>query len=278
MNYQYREYHFEPGELKVAEPYKPKVNLHKIHHNKHIFALILTLHISYAITARKTAHMLRNIWGIKVSYQTVLNYCEVAAYYCHQFNSKNKGAIDNINAGDETYIKIKGIWNYIWFFISTTSKVITGYHLSNNRGVKPAIAVMTDTLRTAKKNQKIQLITDGNPSYQAGLHFINQNNKHLNAEIKNVIGLQNLDEVSKQNRPYKQIVERLNRTYNYHTQSQNGFGNSKGAMAKLVLFVTYYNFLRPHKSLGYRTPVELKELSGIVFIQNKWLKIISLAA
>lgn len=278
INYQYREYHYKPGELKVAEPHKPKVNLHKIHHNKHIFSLILTLHISYAITARKTSHMLKNVWGINASHQTILNYSEVAAFYCHQFNMKNKGSIDDINAGDETYIKIKGVWNYIWFFMSTTSKKISGYHLADNRGTQPAIAVMQETVRTAQKNQKMKFITDGNPAYQAGLHFINQKSKNLNIELKNVIGLQNLDDVSKKNRPYKQMIERLNRTYKYHTQSQNGFSNFKGAMTKLVLFVTYYNFIRPHSSLGYRPPVEIPELSGIQFIQHKWLKIISLAA
>ena len=74
INYQFREYHFQPYQLKVAQPLKPKVDLNHIHNDMNVFALILTLHISYAITTRKTAHMLRNIWGINVSYQTVLNY------------------------------------------------------------------------------------------------------------------------------------------------------------------------------------------------------------
>ena len=137
---------------------------------------------------------------------------------------------------------------------------------------------MVETVRTADKEQNITLVTDGNPSYQAGLHFVNANNDQLNLTLKNVIGLQNLDDESEEYRPYKQMVERLNRTYKYHIQSQNGFGSINGAVAKLVLFVTHYNFLRPHKSLGYRTPVALTELSGFDRIQNKWVKIIALAA
>ena len=137
-----------------------------------VFALILTLHISYAITARKTAHMLKNIWNICVSHQTVLNYVQTAAYYCHKFNQKHKGEIDDINAGDETYSKIKGVWHYIWFFICTTSKKICAYHLSDNRGAKPAITTMLEAVSTAKQHQDITLVTDGNPSYQAGLPFL----------------------------------------------------------------------------------------------------------
>lgn len=243
-----------------------------------IFALILTLHISYAITARKTAHMLKNIWHITLSYQTVLNYTEAAAYYCHKVNLKHKGDIDSINAGDETYIKVKGLWHYAWFFIGSLSRKIIAYHFSDNRGAKPAITTMLEALRTAKEEQNITFVTDGNPSYQAGLHFINAQEKTPQLTLKNVIGLQNLDDESEEYRPYKQMIERLNRTYKYHIQSQNGFGCINGAVAKLVLFVTHYNFLRPHKALNYKTPVELPELQGIHTIQGKWLKIISMAA
>lgn len=278
INYQYRDYHYSIGELEVEGSQKPKVDLLRIHNDMNVFALILTLHISYAITARKTAHMLRNIWGIRVSYQTVLNYAQTAAYYCHKFNLKHKGEIDDINAGDETYVKVKSVWHYVWLFICSTSKKICAYHFSDNRGAKPAITAMLEAVRTAKEDQNITLVTDGNPSYQAGLHFINSLQDELKLTLKKVIGLQNMDAESEEYRAYKQMIERLNRTYKYHVQSQNGFGSINGAVAKLVLFVTHYNFLRPHKSLGYKTPIELPELANIDSIQGKWAKIISLAA
>ena len=278
INYQFREYHYKPKDLKVAEPNKPRVNLGRIHNNINVLSLILTLHISYAITARKTAHMLRNIFNISVSYQTVLNYTQASAFYCHKFNQENKGDIDDINAGDETYIKVKGVWHYVWFFISSVSRKISAYHLSDNRGARPAITSMLETIRTAKEKQNITLVADGNPSYQAGLHFINSEKQNLNVTLRKVIGLQNLDQESEDYREYKQIVERLNRTYKYHTQSGNGFGDINGAISKLVLFVTHYNFIREHKALNYRTPIELPELQNLSNIQGKWTKIISLAA
>lgn len=278
INYQYRNYHYQISELKVAEPDKPKVDINRTHYDINIIALVLTLHISYAITARKTAHMLKNIWNISISYQTVLNYIQAVAYYCHKFNMKHKGDIDEINAGDETYIKVKGKWHYVWLFICSASKKICSYNFSDNRGAKPAITTMIEALRTAKEDQNITLVTDGNPSYQSGIHFINKNIDNLKVILKNVIGLQNEDDESEKYRPYKQIIERLNRTYKYHVQAQNGFACINGAIAKLVLFVTHYNFLRPHKTLNYRTPIELPELANFDLIQNKWVKIISLAA
>ena len=50
-----------------------------------------------------------------------------------------------------------------------------------------------------------------------------------------------------------------------------------GALALITLFVTHYNFLRPHMSLNYQTPVAFPELQGIATIQGKWTKILSLA-
>lgn len=278
INYQYRDYHYQVGELKVESPQKPKVSLQRIHNDISVFSLILTLHISYAITARKTAHMLKNIWGIAVSHQTVLNYVQTAAYYCHKFNQKHKGDIDDIIAGDETYSKVKGVWHYIWFFICSKTKKICSYHLSDNRGAKPAITALLEAVSTAKEDQDITAVVDGNPSYQAATHFVNSQQDKLKLELKKVIGLENLDDESEEFRPFKQMIERLNRTYKYHVQAQNGFASLNGAISKLVLFVTYYNFLRPHKTLKYKTPIHIPELDFIDNIQGKWSKIIALAA
>ena len=144
-------------------------------------------------------------------------------------------------------------------------------------GAKAAITAMLETVRSAKEKQNINLVTDGNPSYMAGIHFINKLKDDLKFTLKKVIGLQNLDEESEEYRPYKQMIERLNRTYKYHMQSQNGFANVTGAVAKLVLFVTHYNFLRPHIALDYNTPIQIPELKSIDSLPGKWLKIISLA-
>ncbi|MBS3920432.1 MAG: integrase core domain-containing protein [Deltaproteobacteria bacterium] len=79
-------------------------------------------------------------------------------------------------------------------------------------------------------------------------------------------------------RPYKQLIERLNRTFKHHVKPSHGFNSTNGALALITLFVTHYNFLRDHMSLDYKPPVTLPELEGIATIQGKWTKIVSLAA
>ena len=195
----------------------------------------------------------------------------------------NKGNIDDISAGDETYIKIKGKHHYVWFFVSSNKRKITAYHISDSRDTQPAMTAMIEAIRTAKQDQKITLITDGNPSYPAGLHFINNEHekyKNRNNKIKHikVIGLQNIDKDSQDNRKFKQIIERLNRTYKQNAKAAAGFNTLNGAISLTTLFVTHYNFLRPHMALGYQAPVPINDLNTCRTIQEKWLKIISLAA
>jgi hypothetical protein len=92
-----------------------------------------------------------------------------------------------------------------------------------------------------------------------------------------VIGLENRDAVSTEFRPFKQLIERLNRTYKYHVRPACGFATQNGAVALTTLFVTHYNFLRPHLALGYRVPVPLPELSSVTTLQGRWNKILELA-
>jgi putative transposase len=278
LRYQYREYHFQPSTIKHSAPDKPKINLDRIHHRSDILGLVLAFHISCAITARKTAFILRNVFNVPISYQTVLNYAESAAYHCHLFNLQRKGPIDPISSADETYIKIRGKHHFVFFFISTKSLKITAYHLADNREVLPATIAMTEAIRTAPPDQKLTFITDGNPSYAAAIHFLNALRDPLPPLTHHkVIGLQNLDEESTEFRLYKQIIERLNRTYKSHVRPTHGFNVRNGAMALTTLFVTHYNFLRPHMTLNYNVPIPLPELDSITTLQGKWMKILSMA-
>lgn len=279
LNYQYREYHFSPDELDHSSPIKPPVELDRIHNSENVLGLILTFYVSFAVPARKTAAILRDVFCVRVSHQTVLNYAAGAAWYCHRFNFRNKGAIDCISAGDETYIKVLGKYQYVFFFISSNNLKITAYHVADNRGTLPAVIAMKEAIRTAADGQEITLVSDGNPAYPAGIHFLNA--QDLDApEIKHkkVIGLQNLDAESEEFRALKQLIERLNRTFKYHVRPAAGFNSTNGAVALTTLFVTNYNFLRPHMSLDYKPPVQLPELKTISTIQGKWSRILSLAA
>lgn len=277
LSYQYREYHYQPRQLTPGGP--EEQTLTRAHNGPNVVGLVLAFYVSFALSARKTALVLRSVFGISISYQSVLNYAAAAAFYCHRFNLDHKGSIDEISAGDEAYIKVMGKQHYVFFFISSGNLKITAYEVADSRETLPAIIAMKEAIRTADPNQAVILVTDGNPSYPAGLHYLNeQRGKDASVAHKKVIGLQNLDSESEAYRPYKELIERLNRTFKHHMRPSHGFNSMNGAVALVSLFVTHYNFLRPHTSLKWQVPVPLKELEGISTIQGKWAKILSLAA
>jgi len=239
--------------------------------------LALTFHISLGISARKTAFILQNVFELQASYQTILNYTKYAAPYCHTFNMKFKSPVDSMQAGDETYIKIAGKHAYTYFFITPTRRIISAYHIDGTRDTLPATIAMNEAIRTAPDDQSPTLITDGNPSYPSGIHFLNESRDDYKIIHRKVIGLQNLDSESTEFRPFKQLIERLNRTYKFHTQAANGFSSKAGAIALTTLFVTYYNFFRPHASLDYESPIPRDDLIHIPTLQGKWAKILDTA-
>ena len=165
------------------------------------------------------------------------------------------------------------------FYVSFAISARKTAYIAHSRETLPAVVTMTEAIRTADPQQKISLITDGNPSYPAGIHFMNEKRPQDLPRIEHhaVIGLQNLDQESETYRSFKQLIERLNRTFKFHVRPASGFKSDNGALSLVVLFATHYNFLRPHISLGYRTPVEIPELQNISTIQGQWIKILSMA-
>jgi len=279
LRYQYRQYHFRPSQLAPSAPQGLPVDLTRIHRSSDILGLVLAFHISFALSARKTAQVLGQVFGVKISYQTVLNYSQAAAYYCHQFNLRHKNAISTTAAGDETYIRVSGKHHFAFLFLDPDSHQITAYHVAPQRDTLAATVSMNEAARSLPENEALHFITDGNPAYVAALHHLNAQRSHTQPHhtLSQVLGLENLDEISTQYRPFKQLIERLNRTYKYHVRSACGFATRNGAVAVTVLFVTFHNFLRSHMALNSRPPVELAQLAGIATLQGRWNKILEMA-
>ena len=282
LRYQYREYHFDPKYLVPASPQSSDLGrIDRIHSSFNTLGLVLTLAVSYGMSARMTAHMLKHVFGISISHVTVLNYLTQAAVLCHAFNLHYKAPLDSRVAGDETYVRVNDRWNYTWFTIGTTSRAIHAYHLSDSRGTRDALITLSETIRTAPENRTTEFVGDGNPAYDAAVHAINNpallEGATLPLQRRTVIGLTNKDSESTEYRQFKQIIERLNRTYKFHTRARSGFKQFNGAVALTVLFVTHYNFLRAHGALKYKTPVSIPDLNGIRTIQAQWSKILHMA-
>ena len=265
--YQFREYHFTNEQLMFPSPERKNIPsfLLNIHNSLNTLCLALTFRISCGLSSRKTSFVLRNVFSIPISHQTVENYCEYASYYCHHFNLAHKEENVKTHTGDEAFIKIMGKNFPVFFFLSGNRRSVTSYVVASDKGVLPATISMKETLRTSSPLDETTCVTDGNPSYVSAYQFLKKDYPLL--IHKKVIGLQNLDSESEEFRRFKEIIERFIRTYGSYTR-RNDFKSPKGALSFVSLFSTHYNFLRPHQSLNYEVPIPLKELEDIPTIQG----------
>lgn len=241
-------------------------------------ALCLTLHVNLGLSLRKTRQALADLYNIHISHQSIANYCKSAAICIKPFVDTYDYGTGKVFTADEAYIKIRGVKAYIWFIMDAAKRSIIGYQVSDNRGVGPCILAMRMAFRNLKElPEKFRFIADGYSAYPlAAQQFFHEFGDKFKFDITQVIGLTNDDEVSKEFRPYKQMIERLNRTYKASYRPTNGFDNIEGANYDLALWVAYYNFLRPHKHTNYKVLNEVELLKGADNMPGKWQLLIFL--
>ncbi len=272
LHYQYREYHLQPEDRKCRRPpTETKVDLNRIRHSHHVVGLVLTLFINAGLSSRLTRDLLWGLFGIRLSHQTVINYVNAAAARIAPFLDADLPKPGPMAAADETYLIVENEWHYTWFVIDAGNRAICGYNLSDTRGTIPALATLHDAYGNPETNrdQQFVLVRDGLPSYDSAMMAYNQDLEEAVLTSKMVVGLENLDEVSKEFRPYKQLVERLNRTYKFHTRPRAGFKSLNGATSLTTLFVAYYNYLRPHGTWK-RPPLIRDALQDIERYPRQW--------
>ena len=192
--------------------------------------LCLTYHVNLGLSLRKTAEALKDIHGINVSHTMVANYAKTASVLIKPFVDSYDYKPSLKLAADETYIKTKGRKSYVWFVMDTVSRSILGYNVSDNRGVGECILTMRSAFDKFKTFPKkgLTFVADGYSAYPLAAQQFKLK-YGWNVPITTVIGLTNDDAVSAAFRPFKQKVERLNRTFKAS-----------------YLWVCYYNFLRKH--------------------------------
>ena len=272
LHYIYREFQIDFFKMDLNSLPKNASSLKFSKFDQNVMGLCLSYRVNLGLSLRKTAHALYEIHGIKISHQQVANYCKTAALCVKPFVDRYPYEKGTTYTADETYIKVRGIKGFIWFIMDAASRVIIGYQISDNRGVGPCIMAMKMAFQHLKElPEKFRFIADAYSAYPlAAQQFFRKYGEKFKFDITQVVGLTNDDAVSKEFRPFKQMIERLNRTYKASYRPTNGFDNYDGANYDLSLWVAYYNCLRPHKHNRFRPLVENDIISKGENMPAKW--------
>ncbi|KAB1478721.1 MAG: IS3 family transposase [Veillonella seminalis] len=147
---------------------------------------------------------------------------------------------------DLTYVRVGKTWNYICLIIDLNSREIIGYSSGKNKDAN-LVAEAFYSIRQPLNRIKI-FHTD------RGREFKNIKIE----EILKVFGIKR--SLSKKGSPYDNAVsEAVNKVMKTEFIYQENFTNFQELNLKLAEYVYWYNNLRIHGSLGYKTPVEYRK-------------------
>ena len=272
LHYIYREFRFNFFSMDMDSLPDNASSLKFSKHSAHIMGLCLTYHVNLSLSLRKTTQALKDIHNISISHTMIANYAHSAAVVIKPFVEHYPYERSSTFVGDETYIKVRGVRAFVWFIMDAVSRSIIGYYVSDDRAVGSCILAMRKAFGNLKAlPDNFRFIADGYSAYPlAAQQFELRKDDPLFFDITPVIGLTNHDAVSTQFRRFKQLVERLNRTFKATYRVSCGYDNYDGANYAVSLWVAYYNFLRPHNSNGGRP---LNRVCNLVAADNmpaKW--------
>ena len=277
LRYIYRKFNIDFP--KITQDYrdfvKTPIDISRAYSSQYIIGLCLTYHVNYGLSYRQTAALMKDVHEVSISYKTIENYCKAVSTIIHPVLEFFPYKLSDTIAADETYIKILGKTHYIFFYFDAIKKIVTSYRVFEKRDSLSSIKACYSTLcKYDSLPDSLKVISDGNPIYNVAVQYWSEH--ALPFKLFQVIGLTNQDDVSKEYRSQKQIIERLNRTLKYYYHPKGGFTSLDNANSYMVLFATCFNFLRPHSSLKYKVPVEIPELQCCTNMPNKWIELINL--
>lgn len=217
--------------------------------------IVVSLNMYFeGLSVRKVARQLKVIYGIKVSHVTVwkwfMKYSDLVSEYVSTLNPELSGKYHE----DETMINCEGEYKWFWQIIDEDTRFIVATHLSDRRNIKETIELFKKTVKNGKQRPKAMYF-DGSHTYKRAFNKI----FYSRYKSKRVQFIQN---VGLNARKTNNLVERLHGTLKDRLKPMRGLKSEKKSKCLLNGFVVHYNFVRPHQSLGDKTPAEVAGLKG----------------
>jgi len=269
--YKYRAYDFDPDNFEISRPNKEPVNLDRSHYGNFIISKSIDFYVGLGLSLRQSQRALELVYDVSPSPQTIQNWTVSLAYRLAPKIKDLNLPLSSIVAVDETYIKIKGSWHYLFTAIDGKNGCVIAQHLSKHRDTKAAITILKKVIEQYQ-GEKFVLVTDMAPIYRAAVHaskvFFKTSIDHK--QLKGLFSNNSSDEIY---RPYKNIIERFFGTYKAHYKRHKSFSSFDGALAHITLYQLYFNYLKPHSSFNNNAPLVIEDSRGHPI--NCWAQLIS---
>lgn len=211
------------------------------HFQQDLILMSVRWYVSYPLSYRNIEEMMLER-GLSVDHSTinrwVINYSPLLEA---EFRKKHKRHTGNSWRMDETYIKIKGEWHYLYRAVDKEGKTIE-FMLSKKRD-KPAVtAFFKKAIGSSGFPEKITIDKSG--SNEAGLNSIN-----LMLRLYAFIGIMLEPITMRQNKYLNNVVEQDHRSIKRITRPMMGFKEFHSAEAT-IKGIELYHMLRKEQHVN----------------------------
>lgn len=233
----------------------PNGKFSRMRNDKNIIVAALNFYYE-GLSMRKTQRNLEQIFGEKVSPVTILNWIKKYSELVKQYMIAEVPQLLGLWHEDEPMLSIEG--RNIWFWVDEDTRFMDASHMSNIRTFEDTVAIFRKGFDQSKVRPKAVFV-DGCNAYKGAFNkvFYTQR-KATRPELVQRVGIRA--------RETNNIVERLHGTLKDRTRCMRGLHSYESTKLLLEGWSVHYNCVRPHQSLGGKTPAQAARMN----IPNNW--------
>ena len=250
------------------------VSLSHIHLSHHILATALFFAINLHLASTSVVIAIKTLFNINISHKSIDNWKYSTASILYKFFFASKIDLPSTIVIDETYINVLGKHHYLYAALDPVSKQVIAFFFSPKRNGNASFNLFQLIhARALDPSVNVRVVTDGAPFYPAAIACSNLVLKtHFSHDI--IIGLYD----PHPRRCFKNMIEKLWSPLHESYKSHHGFKDFDASVAHFTLFFIYYNFFRPHLSLGNNTPASIDNINPDNNAIKNWLSILKKAS
>lgn len=221
--------------------------------------IVAALNFFYdGLSLRKTRRNLEQIFGEKVSQVTVLNWIKKYSLLVKEYMIAQVPQLSGLWHEDETVLQVEGRSIWFWEMIDEDTKFMVASHISNTRTFEDTVAIFKKGFEQGKVRPRAVFV-DGCNAYSRAFNKVFYTlRKDTRPELVQRVGIRA--------RETNNIVERLHGTLKDRTKSMRGLKAYDSTKLLLEGWSVHYNCVRPHQSLGGKTPAQAARMD----IPNNW--------
>ncbi len=237
------------------------INFEKMKYDPKIISVTLDLYFR-GLSLRKITDHLKQCHGLFVGHVTIYNwidkYIGIIDEYVKTLEPKELSDVWHI---DEMMVKIGGDWRWLWNALDEGTRFQLAGHISKEKYIEDARKAFQKAKNNGRHHRPKYIVTDGMHAYKRAIK------KEF---APSATGVKHINNVGIKDQVNNNALERLNGTVREREKIIRGLKKEDTPILKGQRI--FYNYIRPHQSLGGATP---SQIAGVELNlgENKWLNL-----